>query len=114
MISSLLYPVQKFNASEIENTVDHIAVEEPLEIRISFRDEQKRCVVHPLSVTMRTPAPGQDIELAGGFLLTEGIIYGKQDIQKIVQLDDHIVLVELEESVSPDLHKLERHFYTTS
>ena len=43
---------------------DLLAAEEPLEIRIAGT---------PLSVTMRTP--GHDIELAAGFLLTEGMIH---------------------------------------
>ncbi len=42
---------------------DSLAAEEPLEIRVG---------VKPLTVTMRTP--GNDLELAAGFLLTEGII----------------------------------------
>lgn len=52
--------------------VDTVAVEEPLEIRLG--DEA-------LSVTMRTP--GADIELAQGFLLTEGIISARSDVVSI-------------------------------
>src|SRR5215831_12588424 len=48
---------------------DKVAVEEPLEIRVRGRS---------IAVTMRTP--GQDPELAAGFLLTEGIIHGADDI----------------------------------
>jgi len=114
MISSAVFPIQIISHNEIKNTDDHIAVEEPVEIRISFLNEQKKLITQPLSVTMRTPAPGQDIELAAGFLLTEGIIHGKEDIQKTQQLDEHVVLIELNEKVRPDIHKLERHFYTTS
>ena len=98
----------------MQNTDDYIAVEEPVEIRISFLNEQKKLITRPLSVTMRTPAPSQDIELAAGFLLTEGIICGKDDIQKARQLDEHVVLIELNEKIRPDMHKLERHFYTSS
>lgn len=43
---------------------DAIAVEEPLEIRVAGS---------PLSVTMRTP--GHDVELAAGFLVSEGVIH---------------------------------------
>lgn len=46
-----------------EETADELAVEEPLEIRIGGE---------PLSVTMRTP--GHDVQLAAGFLLSEGIL----------------------------------------
>ncbi len=45
--------------------IDRIAVEEPLEIRLEGE---------PVAVTMRTPAPGEDIELALGFLLSERIV----------------------------------------
>src|SRR5882724_4040935 len=112
--SSFKHPIQKLNAGTIESTEDWLAVEEPLEIRISFLNEQGQQVMKPLSVTMRTPSAGQDIELACGFLLTEGIIHDKQDIQKALQLDDDVVLIILASSVRPDMHRLERHFYTSS
>lgn len=51
---------------------DHIAVEDPLEIRIGN---------DPFVVTMRTP--GHDDELAAGFMFTEGIIQTRQDIKQI-------------------------------
>lgn len=49
-----------------------LVVEEPLEIRLNSS---------PLTVTMRTP--GSDVELAQGFLLTEGIIGGRGDITTV-------------------------------
>ncbi|MDP9221615.1 MAG: formate dehydrogenase accessory sulfurtransferase FdhD, partial [Actinomycetota bacterium] len=48
---------------------DTLAVEEPLEIRVGGR---------PLSVTMRTP--GDDFDLVAGFLTTEGVIAGADDL----------------------------------
>jgi FdhD protein len=48
---------------------DHLATEEPLEIRIDTR---------PLLVTMRTP--GHDVELAAGLLFTEGLITSRNDV----------------------------------
>ena len=56
---------------------DQLAVEAPLEIRIEGR---------PVAVTMRTP--GHDLELAAGFLLTEGVIDGPDDIQALAHIDD--------------------------
>src|SRR6187431_2665116 len=44
-------------------TEDTLAAEEPLEIRVGGR---------PLAVTMRTP--GADVELAAGFLVSEGVV----------------------------------------
>ncbi len=49
-----------------------LAVEEPLEIRVNGS---------PLTVTMRTP--GSDVELAQGFLLTEGVIARRDDIARV-------------------------------
>jgi len=48
---------------ERDGTIDEVAVEEPLEIRVDGE---------PLAVTMRTP--GHDDELAVGFLYGEGLI----------------------------------------
>lgn len=56
---------------------DWVAVEEPLEIRIG--DE-------PFVVTLRTP--GNDLELAAGFLFTEGVIDGRQDIEVLESCQD--------------------------
>jgi FdhD protein len=52
---------------------DRVAVEEPLEIRVETGDG-----AFPLAVTMRTP--GDDLELAAGFLFGEGIVHGAEDI----------------------------------
>ncbi|HHO52203.1 MAG TPA: formate dehydrogenase accessory sulfurtransferase FdhD [Deltaproteobacteria bacterium] len=51
---------------------DHVVIEEPLEIRVEDRS---------LAITMRTP--GHDRELAAGFLLTEGVIDGAEDLTAI-------------------------------
>jgi FdhD protein len=51
---------------------DMLAVEEPLEIRVGGE---------PLTVTMRTP--GDDIDLAAGFLFCEGIVAGASDLISI-------------------------------
>jgi len=55
-----------------ECVTDEVAVEEPLEIRIGQ---------DPLAVTMRTP--GNDEELAAGFLLSEGIVRARSDLREI-------------------------------
>ena len=55
--------------SAITQRPETLVVEEPLEIRLDGT---------PLTVTMRTP--GSDIELAQGFLLTEGVIAGRDDV----------------------------------
>jgi FdhD protein len=70
---------------------------------------------------MRTP--GNDLELAAGFLYGEGVVRVAEDILQITHCDDrslddarrhNIVNVDLRSGVLPDLDALERHFYTTS
>ena len=57
---------------DYECVADEVAIEEPLEIRIGQE---------PLAVTMRTP--GNDEELAAGFLLSEGILRARVDLREI-------------------------------
>lgn len=83
---------------------DALVVEEPLEIRIGEK---------PLSVTMRTP--GDDFDLAAGFLLTESIIRDREDIASIRHWGSpNVVRVSLRDGLSVDLQKLQRHFHATS
>ena len=90
---------------------DLLAVEQPLEVRIVYGDENNRQQKN-ISVTMCTP--GHDAELATGFLFTEGIITRKEDIRDCISPGDNIILVELREGISFDPKKIERHFYTSS
>lgn len=90
---------------------DLLAVEEPLEIRIIYGAANERQQKN-ISVTMCTP--GNDRELATGFLFTEGIISGKEDILNCTSSGENIVTVELRPGISFDPQKIERHFYTSS
>jgi FdhD protein len=65
-----------------EHRADLLAVEEPLEIRVD--DE-------PLTVTMRTP--GDDIDLAAGFLFTEGLLGGLDEVHEIRMCDQNVAAV---------------------
>jgi len=98
--------------------IDSVSVEEPLEIRIATTVdgiiEYKN-----ISVTMRTP--GNDTELAIGFLFTEGLISTISQIETVDRLDavctrnsDNIIVVRLAEGVVPKTIALDRNFYTTS
>jgi FdhD protein len=116
--STTVFPIIKVtssvngvNAADFGKTEDLLAVEEPLEIRIILGSENNRQEKN-ISVTMCTP--GNDIELATGFLFTEGIITHKEDIRKCSSTDDNIVVAELQPGISFDPQKLERHFYTSS
>ncbi|WP_304118698.1 formate dehydrogenase accessory sulfurtransferase FdhD [Mycolicibacterium bacteremicum] len=104
--------VQHVTADQAVARPETLAVEEPLEIRVNGT---------PLTVTMRTP--GSDVELAQGFLLTEGLIAGRADIARVQYcsgagpdgLNTYNVLdVTLAGDVpAPDVD-VTRNFYTTS
>jgi FdhD protein len=101
----------KISAGEVSIQTDLLAREEPLEIRLTFGTSGKR-ITKSISVTMRTP--GNDAELAVGFLFTEGIIHARQEVKKIHDHEENIIAVELAETIQPALEKLSRNFYTTS
>lgn len=94
-------------------TEDALAAEEPLEIQLIYgplADRQQQSI----SVTMRTP--GQDPELATGFLYTEGIIRSEKDIKAICSDSDitNTIQVSLHEHVSPVLKTAQRNFVANS
>ncbi len=91
--------------------LDAVAVEEPLEIRLGHRTE-RGWETHPISVTMRTP--GEDAELAAGFLFTEGMVRERGEIARVEAGRRNIVRVDLRADVEVDVERLKRHFYTTS
>ncbi|NES29776.1 formate dehydrogenase accessory sulfurtransferase FdhD [Micromonospora terminaliae] len=95
---------------------DTLAVEEPLEIRVGPAGPGRR---RPLAVTMRTP--GDDLDLAIGFLLTEGLIRSTDDV-RTAQLcagaetpnTYNVVDVVLAPGVPEPVTDPARNFYTTS
>lgn len=91
--------------------MDVLAVEEPIEIRIHAPHAIPPVSNKNISITMRTP--GNDADLAIGFLYTEGIIHGSSQIKEVQHIDN-VATVFLHDQVSLDLSKMERHFYTTS
>jgi FdhD protein len=103
--------ITKINGAIQSTASDHLAIEEPLEIRLEHGAHAHRRV-ETISVTMRTP--GADPDLAIGFLYTEGIIQSADQIDMIVQVDAHIVRVVLHPGQVFEAKKLERNFYTTS
>lgn len=101
--------IRKVQHGSMADVEDVLATEEPLEIRIIYGPARTK---KNLAVTMRTP--GNDAELATGFLYTEGIIHSREDIKEIAILSENVVQVALAESITPDLKNIERNFYTTS
>lgn len=82
-------------------------------------EESGRTIRKAIAVTMRTP--GDDFDLAAGFLHGEGIIKRVDDVVDISYCLDgeepqalNVVSVTLRPGLSFDMGRLERHFYTTS
>jgi FdhD protein len=91
-----------------ERCADNLAREEPLEIRVRGRS---------ISVTMRTP--GHDRELAAGFLLTESLVHGPDDIVEmgpclVGAAPQNTLNVFLSPTVEVDFERLTRHVFATS
>lgn len=86
---------------------DRVVVEEPLEIRARGRS---------VCVTMRTP--GDDEDLAVGFLLGEGIIRAARDVVSVEHCarseEENVINVVLAPEVALDLDRLTRHVFTSS
>lgn len=102
--------VQEWQDGQFRPFQDYLAGEEPLEIRAGDR---------AVSVTMRTP--GHDLELAAGFLLTEGMIQRREQILNIQPAPDckpaergNIVRVDLDPVALASLDNIRRNFYATS
>lgn len=104
--------LDRAGSAAADTRVDLLAGEEPLEIRIGGR---------PFTVTMRTP--GNDFDLAAGFLVGEGVVAGADDIAEIsygpgVDADGlasyNIVEVRLADGVTPPDPESARQVYTSS
>ena len=104
-------PIWRINTAGGILSDDCLAAEEPLEILIGSGSSSKR-QRQTIAVTMRTPE--QDVDLAVGFLFTEGVISDKKDVVNVQFLSENKLLINLSESVSFDFDRLNRHFYTTS
>ena len=117
--NSLPLTISEIRDQSRQSRQDQVAVEEPLEIRLGYETPDGR-TESSISITMRTP--GNDAELATGFLFTESIIRDAADIAFVKPCgppapdsgNTNVVRVELESGVDVDLARLERHFYTTS
>ncbi len=109
-------PVQRFDGSSHTQETDLLAREEPLEIRVEGRN---------VAIVMRTP--GEDEELAAGFLVTEGLVREASEVLDISRyphclnpipgpppVDGNAVNVRLKNPAALDFNKLTRHVFTSS
>jgi FdhD protein len=106
--------VQKTDSAEA--TSDSVVVEEPLEIRIKRGDKEEQ-----LGITMRTP--GNDLELAAGFLWGEGFLKSPDELVSVKVCADkslslrqraNVVIAEVAQSSQESIRILERRFTITS
>lgn len=85
------FPVGRYSAQPPDSFTadqDWVAIEEPLEIRVEGV---------AAAITMRSP--GDDLDLAAGFLLTEGVIDGWDDVKALAMVAENVVDVRLAEGV---------------
>ncbi len=101
----------RFGPRGARRETDAVAREEPLEIQIGGT---------PLAVVMRTP--GHDVELAAGFLVSERVIGGWDDVVSVrhcreaahPDAADNVVRVVLADGVRVDWEALRRNLYASS
>jgi FdhD protein len=124
--------VKKVTGQTSRQVIDQLAIEEPLEIQLTYGPANARQTTS-ISITMRTP--GDDFDLAAGFLMTEGVVRNANDIDHITYAShpvgdsaqfpliidadrpnskQNIVRVHLAPHVTVSLANLQRNFYTTS
>jgi FdhD protein len=124
--------VAKVTGQILHQVKDSLAIEEPLEIQRTSGPSNAR-QTRSISVTMRTP--GNDFDLAAGFLMTEGVIRDANDIEQITYAGysfnegtqspqamnvlklgskQNTVRVDLASEVAVNVGSLQRNFYATS
>ncbi len=100
----------RVDAGTLTRDDDTVACEGPLEIQIEG---------HSLAVVMRTP--GHDVELATGFLFTERVLGGPDELVSVHaysrsrdEEEDHVVRAVLRADVQPDVERLKRNLFASS
>jgi len=113
------YDISKFKNSKIEETKDSVSIEEPLEMRLKYKIDDK-WQTQNLSITMRTP--GNDEDLVRGFLYNERIIENINQIENIEKQGDDVGDYNLKNTIQATINniqnleigKLKRNFLTNS
>ena len=109
--------VQRYREGLSRSQKDALAVEEPLEVRVSWLEQGGRRV-EAVAVTMRTP--GHDFDLMAGFLHGEGVLTSPSDVAELTycrnaeEQEYNAVEARLAPGASFDLDLVRRNVYTTS
>lgn len=108
----------KVNANGHLKVKDFLATEEPLEISVEFGQANNRSTQN-VAITMRTP--GNDELLSLGFLLTEGIIQGYDEVEVVKSKGfpltanpENKIKIAISPNSTFDIEKLSRHLFTSS
>jgi len=113
------YNITKVKNNKIEEIKDLVSVEEPLEMILKFKKNNKWNNLN-ISITMRTP--GNDEDLIAGFLYNEGIIEKISQIEKIEKEGDKVgdyniqnkIVATINNIDNIEIEKLKRNFVTNS
>ena len=113
------YNVSKVKNSKVEEVKDSISVEEPLEMRLKFKNNDS-WEIQNISITMRTP--GNDEDLIRGFLFNERIVENLNNITSIEKKGDdvgdynlkNIIEASIDDTKNLEIGKLKRNFITNS
>jgi len=113
------YNVIKFKENKTEEMKDHVSVEEPLEMSLKFKKDDKWNIEN-ISITMRTP--GNDENLVSGFLYNERIIENINEIEKVEKkgetVGDYNLQNKIEATINNtknlDIGKIKKNFITNS
>jgi len=113
------YNVSKVKNSKVEEVKDSISVEEPLEMRLKFKNNDS-WEIQNISITMRTP--GNDEDLIRGFLFNERIVENLNNITSIEKKGDdvgdynlkNIIEATINDTKNLEIGKLKRNFITNS
>ena len=113
------YNIIKLKDSIKEEVQDHVSVEEPLEMSLKFKKNDKWNIEN-ISITMRTP--GNDEDLVSGFLYNERIIENINEIEKVEKkgetVGDYNLQNKIEATINNtknlDIGKIKKNFITNS
>ena len=113
------YNISKLKNSKLEEIKDAVSVEEPLEMRLKFKKNNKWHTEN-ISITMRTP--GNDEDLIKGFLFNERIIENIKDIETVEHAGEvsgdynlqNIIIATINKTDNLEIGKLKRNFVTNS